>query len=128
MKKFISVLCVFLITLFAVSGCASSTSNESNEIENIERTFTVETILPDGQKTTQSETTVDIYLGEYLRDKGIVNGDQTDSTFKVTEVNGNQAADNQKWVLSVDGKETDQDINGIKIENGAVYSFTLTNN
>lgn len=124
-KKSITFLLIVLISLSIItffSGC----SNSQEDDEDVTRSFTVE-VKADGHETqTLEESTDDLYLGEFLRDKGIISGTEGKERFEITEVDGITAGSNQVWTIYENNEEQTTDVELIKIQDGATYTFVLT--
>lgn len=126
LKKSISFLLITLISLSIItffSGCSSSTDEEE---EDVTRSFTVEVEASGYDTHSLDESTDDTYLGEFLRDKGIISGTQGKERFEITEVDGITASDNQVWTIYEDDEEQTEDVDLIPIKDGATYRFVLT--
>ena len=91
------------------------------------KTVTLSVVLPEGTKEHQIETDA-AYLGEALKEKGLISGSEGAYGLFVTEVDGVVADESlqQWWCLTKGGEAVTTGIDSTPISNGERFELTLT--
>jgi hypothetical protein len=94
------------------------------------KSITVEVAAGDQDTKTYTYQTDYEYLGKFLLDQGLISGDDGQYGLYVTEVDGTTAdfeKDGTWWMLSVNGEMSQVGVSEVVIQDGDVYTWTLTN-
>ena len=133
-KLFASVLCMVLIVAMALSMTACTTTNDPavteqpEQVQAVEQSFTFEVVDKDGNTETFSITTDKATVGEALLEEGLIVGEVGQYGLYVTEVNGIVAdynVDGTYWAFYVDGAYASSGVDTTDIVDGSTYSFKV---
>lgn len=118
----VGIIVLVLVSLGIYFGASKPSGTGS------EKTFTLE--VNDGSNTTtETYTTDEANLGDYLTEAGIINGDEGEYGLYVKEVNGIKAdydTDGTYWKLQVNGEDSQVGVDSVEIEDGDIYSWILS--
>lgn len=108
---------------------ATSNNGSSLAVSAPGKSFTLEIIDNNGVMQSDTYTTDETNLGEFLESEGIIAGEDGQFGLYVTEVNGLQAdydTDRAYWRLQVDGEDAPTGVDGVEIKPGATYTWIYT--
>lgn len=92
-------------------------------------TFKVQVIHSDGKQKAFTYTTDQLNLGDYLKEQGLISGDESEYGLYVTTVDG-ESADYDKnqswWQLIIDEDPSDLGVSETEIEDGETYTWKYT--
>ena len=124
MKKVVLALVALVALIAILIGVYSATKEDTVEGQ---KTITVAVVHGDGsEKEFEYETTKE-YLGEVLKDEGLVEGEEGDYGLFITSVDGEEAnsANEEWWCLTIDYKEWMYGIDQTPVTDGGHYELTL---
>lgn len=126
------MISVALIALVLACGLLWMTFGMKKPItqgDGTEKTFEVEVIHTDGTKKSFSYTSDQEFLGDVLVEEGLIEGDEGEYGLFVTSVDGEAsdfAKDGTWWMLSVNGTQAPVGVSEVPVEDGAVYTWSCT--
>ena len=134
-KLFASVLCMVLIVAMALSmtACSNNTTSDDagagqDQVQTVEKTFTVVVVDKDGNETTFDYTSDAATVGEALVAEGLIAGTESEYGLMVTEVNGITAdynVDQTYWAFYIDGEYASSGVDSTDLVDGSTYSFKV---
>ena len=107
---------------------AAQEAAEAPSDEEAEKNITVTVIHGDESRNVLEITTKAENLREALEPEGIIAGDDSEFGLFVKTVDGETADDSQQqwWAVTKDGEMAETGVDGIVINDGDSYEFTLT--
>lgn len=131
MKHILKRLCSSLLVFALIAAMAlTMTSCESTENPTDAAaggSFTLEVTFADGAvKSENYEFDGEVNLGEYLLEKGVIAGEQSEYGLYVKTVMGethDYDTDGSYWSLYEDGQMASTGVDGITARDGATYAF-----
>ena len=124
-KKIVLALVALVAVIANLIGVYSATKEQPTEGQKV---ITVAVVHGDGsEKEFEYETTKE-YLGEVLKDEGLVEGEEGDFGLFITSVDGEEAnsANEEWWCLTIDGESSMTSADQTVIEDGDHFELTLT--
>ena len=123
MKKLLTLALAIALVCALLCACAAPEAEETAETKAI----TV-CVIANGETKDISLETAATNLRDALEKEGIIAGSESEYGMYVETVDGITAnADNQEWwCLTVNGESAATGVDGIEVEDGASYEFTLT--
>lgn len=124
-KKIVLALVALVAVIAILIGVYSATKEQPTEGQKV---ITVAVVHGDGsEKEFEYETTKE-YLGEVLKDEGLVEGEEGDYGLFITSVDGEEAnsANEEWWCLTIDGESSMTSADQTVIEDGDHFELTLT--
>ena len=122
-KKIVLALVALVAVIAILIGVYSATKEQPTEGQKV---ITVAGVHGDGsEKEFEYETTKE-YLGEVLKDEGLVEGEEGDYGLFITSVDGEEAnsANEEWWCLTIDGESSMTSADQTVIEDGDHFELT----
>lgn len=124
-KKWIILVSVFIVVIaaFVLIYVFNKPSGNTNT-----KTITVETVYINQPSDKIKIKTDAEFLGQALKEKNMVEGDETSMGLFIQKVNGVEADSSKKewWRITKDGEEVMTGVDTTPIENGDEFKLTLT--
>ncbi len=120
----LSLLLALLLTLSALTGC--SDSGKASGTPASAKSITLAVVHGDGSTKDFTIETEAETLREALEQEKLIEGEESEYGLFVKTVDGETAEGKDWWCLTKDGVMAETGVDGVKINDGDAYEFTLT--
>ena len=123
-KTTIAVVAVAVVLVIAVLVCWAAFRPRA--LEGVKE-ITVNVTHSDETTNTFTYRTTDQYLGEVLRQEGLVDGEESEYGLYVTTVDGETVSDPYAWGIYLGGDWTEYGVDMQPLTDGDTYTFFVYN-